>query len=147
MKRALCLLVVLTACKAADDYVKKGKMSEAKLMLNKLSKAAKAQAIERGMFPVGKVGPTPSEDCCKHPGGKCPVDPKQWQTPPWTDLDFQIDDPHLFRYSYESDGKTFTATAVGDLDCDTSMVTYTATGKLVDGAPETVIDDKPSGTE
>lgn len=33
-------------------------------------------------------------------------------------LEFQTDQPHFFQYSYRSDSKTFTATAVGDIDCD-----------------------------
>ncbi|CAN5907008.1 hypothetical protein BH11MYX3_BH11MYX3_41870 [soil metagenome] len=44
--------------------------------------------------------------------------------PTWAALHFQIDDPNRFRYSYESDGKTANASAIGDLDCDGVMITY-----------------------
>jgi hypothetical protein len=47
----------------------------------------------------------------------------------WKELDFSIDDAHLFRYDYTStDGKSFVAHAVGDLDCDGEAVSYTLTG-------------------
>ena len=42
----------------------------------------------------------------------------------------QIDDPHLFRYGYESDGKTFMVKAVGDLDCDGIEIAYVMTGTV-----------------
>jgi hypothetical protein len=57
--------------------------------------------------------------------------PDDWvQNPVWHALDFEIDEPSLFRYSYESDGKTFTAKAVGDLDCDGIEITYELNGKI-----------------
>jgi hypothetical protein len=148
MIRAVVLLVVLASCKEQfEDYATKSKMSEARLMLNRITKLAKVYAIEKGQFPVGKVGPTPEDTCCGRPDHKCPADPSTWSDQVWRDLDFQVDEPHRFRYSYESDGTTFTARAVGDLDCDASMITYTATGKYADGIAETVIDDKPAGND
>jgi hypothetical protein len=51
----------------------------------------------------------------------------------WTRLDFQIDDPGYFQYAYESDGKTATATATGDLDCDGTSIVYTLKMTVEDG--------------
>lgn len=147
MQRIVIALAVLTSCKAAEDYARKSKKTEASLMLNKLSKMAKTYAIAQQKYPAGSTGITPAIPCCKQQGMKCQPDPKVW-TGPWAELEFQIDDPHLFRYSYESDGKTFTAKAVGDLDCDENEITYgTVTGKLVDGTPSVTIDETPSGTD
>jgi hypothetical protein len=61
---------------------------------------------------------------------------EDWDRAPWRDLDFQIDDPHYFVYSYESDevggtGTRFTARANGDLDCDRIMSTFERTGIVV----------------
>jgi hypothetical protein len=39
-----------------------------------------------------------------------------------------VHESFLFRYSYESDGKGFTATAVGDPDCRGKTVRFTLTG-------------------
>jgi len=113
------------------DYQDKSKATEASLMLNKIGKSAKRVFGETGKYPIGKAALTPATDCCKGDGGKCAVDSKQWTAEPWTSLDFTIDEPHLFRYSFDgSDGKSFTATAVGDLDCSGRPVTYTLTGAL-----------------
>jgi hypothetical protein len=145
--RVLLLLAVLTSCKAADDYARKSKMSEARLHLNKLTKLAKVYQIEKGQFPVGKAALTPAISCCDQAQHKCQPDPSQW-TGVWKDLDFQIDEPHNYRYSYESDGNTFTATAVGDLDCDLEVATFTAHGKFAaDGTFEISVDDKPTGND
>src|SRR6266478_1926075 len=63
-----------------------------------------------------------------------------WTSDPvWTALEFQIDEPNLFHYSYESDGKTFKATAVGDLDCDGKPSTYTLDGKSENGNPSVTL--------
>jgi len=78
---------------------------------------------------------TPAATCCQGAGAKCAVDANAWKDPVWQALDFQIDEAHLFQYSYESDGKTFTALAVGDLDCDTQMITYTLKGTSENGNP------------
>jgi hypothetical protein len=51
-------------------------------------------------------------------------------------MEFQIDEPFRYRYSYESDGQTFTATAVGDPDCDGKPGTYTLTGSVDNGNPK-----------
>ena len=44
-------------------------------------------------------------------------------------------DPSLFQDSYQSDGQTFTAKAVGDAGCRGEIVTYTMTGKAIHGNP------------
>jgi hypothetical protein len=62
--------------------------------------------------------------------------PDDWRrSPVWHALDFEIDQPSLFRYSYESNGKTFTAKAVGDLDCDGIEITYELNGEVSGGHP------------
>lgn len=109
---------------AFKSYQNASKKTEAQLMLNRLGKNAKVAFITNATFPVGKAGPTPAEDCCKGEGGKCAVTQGWSSDPVWSALEFQIDEPHLFRYSYESDGKTVTATAIGDLDCDGTPITY-----------------------
>lgn len=60
------------------------------------------------------------------PRQNCPI--VAWNDPVWRALGFAIDQPSQFQYAYRSDGKTFTATAIGDLDCDGISVVYTLTG-------------------
>ncbi len=113
------------------NYQDKSKQTEAALQLSKIGKSAKRSFGELGTFPIGKAGLTPSTEWCKAAGQKCAADATAWTAEPWKTLDFQIDEPHRYRYSYESaDGKTFTATAVGDLDCSGTFETFTLTGSL-----------------
>jgi hypothetical protein len=124
----------VVACESKRDGSKdsdKGKISEASLQLNKIGKNAKRVFIETSAFPIAKAPLTPATECCKGPGGKCPVDATAWTIEPWKTFEFAIEEPHQFRYSYEStDGKSFTATAVGDPDCSGKPVTYTMNGTL-----------------
>ena len=139
-----------TAClkKGFEDYLGKSKATEAGLVLNKLAKNAKRAAIETGSFPQGKAKTLPDvPTCCGGDKGKC-APTNEWANDPiWRLLDFSIDEPTLFRYSYESPtGKTFTALAVGDADCDGKLATYTLTGKIDEsGGPATVLTRPPEG--
>ena len=122
---------------------------EAVVMLNKLGANAKVAFATNGAFPIGKVGPTPADECCKSGSPenkyKCPA--TTWTDPTWKALDFSIDGPTEYRYSYESDGKTFTATAVGDRDCDEALATYTLKGTVDAGnAPKLELTEPPKGT-
>jgi hypothetical protein len=100
-------------------------MLEAKLYLTALDVRATTVTMQKQALPVGKVGPTPAEPCCKGPKHRCAVQPALWDDPIWTTLHMRIEDPGWFQYSYEStDGKTATATAVGDPDCDGTSITF-----------------------
>ncbi len=136
--------------KAFGDYASKSKKTEAQLMLNKLGKNAKVSFLTEGSFPVGKAGPTPSGPCCDGPNHKCAAVPAdQWAAnEAWSKLDFLIDEPTLFTYSYESDGKTVTATAVGDLDCDGTTITYKLEMTAgADGNPTMNIVEPPANSD
>jgi hypothetical protein len=124
MRVLLALLLLLAGCsKAFDDYAKKSKRTEAELELTKLGKRVKEYAIEKGELPKLTVPLTPAEPCCKSgPTLKCQSTASTWLA--WESVDFMILDPHYFQYSVESDGKTLTAKAVGDLDCDTNTIEY-----------------------
>lgn len=108
-----------------DAYKRKSQVAEAKMMLTMLGKHAETAYAEHGAFPVGKAGPAPAGPCCDGPDQRCAVADDLWASDPvWSALGFYIGDPTRFTYSYESDGKTATATAVGDLDCDGTSITY-----------------------
>jgi hypothetical protein len=135
------------AIPAFMDYMKKSKKSEAALQLNKLGKNLKTVYITESAFPKGKVGPSPSKPCCgSDPSNKCQPDPATWADPVWKALDFEINEPHMYRYSYEStDGTSFVATAAGDLDCDGQEAVWTLKGTVDNGNPVTEITQPPAG--
>jgi len=144
-------LMACSAKKSTDgkdgfkDYQDKSKATEAKLMLNKIGKSAKLIFAETSKFPIGNAPLTPATECCKGDGAKCQPDPKAWTAGPWAAMEFTIDEPHRFRYSYESaDGTTFTATAVGDLDCSGKPQTFTLKGSVDAGNPKVELQE-PTG--
>lgn len=120
-----------------ENYLERSKEIEAKLQLTSLGKLAKAAFVENNEFPKGKVGPTPATPCCGEQIKQCVPTDTTWSDPVWQSLGFAVEGAFLFQYSYESDGKTFTATATGDVGCTGKPTTTTLTGKVgADGAPE-----------
>jgi hypothetical protein len=123
--------------KGYEDYLERSKEVEAKLQLLTIGKRASAVFDEKAEFPKGKVGPTPATPCCAEPTKQCTPTDTMWSDPVWQALDFRVQGTFLFHYTYESDGKTFTATATGDVGCTGKPTTTTLTGKVgADGKPE-----------
>ncbi len=117
-----------------------GRRSEAEINLNAINKAADAEYAETAQYPVGTVGLTPSTSCCEQAGKKCQVVASDWNgVPVWDALGFEMTQPSFFQYSYTSDGKTFSAAAVGDLDCDGQTVTYSLEGAAPNGSPTSTL--------
>ncbi|MDQ3341776.1 MAG: hypothetical protein M4D80_42050 [Myxococcota bacterium] len=148
MPAAMIGVMAAVAIPAYMDYMKKSKRTESSLQLNKLQKNLKVAFMTNAEFPKGKVGPTPAKSCCESQG-KCAPDPAAWANPVWQSLDFQIDEPHLYRYAYESaDGKSFVAKAIGDLDCDGKEVEYVMTGTVdASGNPSVTIAEPSPGDD
>jgi hypothetical protein len=142
--RVALLLLALVGCKQFDDYQSRSKRTEAELHLHKISKSLQARVIETESFPILTLGPTPAQPCCMQPKAQCAPDPAQWTA--WAPLEFTITEPFRFQYTYSSDGKTFVATAIGDLDCDTNDVVYKLTGTIENGAAKTTVE-RPTNTD
>lgn len=90
--------------------------------------AERIAAGENGVFPAS-APPTPGRPACE--GDKpvaLPVDEADWAQPTWAKLGFKPRRPSRFQYSFESNGRAFTARAVGDLNCDGKAVTFERTG-------------------
>ncbi len=129
------------------DYMKSSKRSEAMLNLNSIEKAAGAEYAENASFPVANQALTPAATCCSQPGKKCAVVQAEWVgVAAWDALKFEMTKPFLFQYSYTgAGGTTFTATAHGDLDCDTTFVDYTLVGDATNGSPTYVLNKPARG--
>jgi len=111
---------------AVFDTLGKPAQAEATAQLRKLGTAAETHRRNKGSYPAGKADLNPATPCCTGPNQQCAA--AAWTDPVWTALRFAIKRPTRFQYAYRSDGKTFTATAIGDLDCDGISVVYTLTG-------------------
>jgi Tfp pilus assembly protein PilE len=145
---ALAMVGILSAVAipAFMDYMKRSKRTEANLQLNKLGKNLKRAYIENAMFPIGTAPLTPAQPCCGQPNNRCRAVPEQYAASPvWRALDFEIDEPTLFQYSYTSsaDGQHFTAKAVGDLACNGRIITYVLEGSVVQGNPTITLTEPP----
>jgi hypothetical protein len=56
----------------------------------------------------------------------------------WSQLDFALDEPALYQYSYSSpDGKSFVAKAVGELACSGTAEIYEMHGTIENGEAHT----------
>ena len=140
-------ILAAVAIPAFMDYMKRSKKTEASLQLNKIGKNAKRAYAETSEFPRGTAPLVTAAPCCGQDMNRCQSTAKDWQHPVWQALDFEIDEPSLFQYSYESDGKTFTAKAIGDLDCDGIMITYQLDGKAENGNPTVTLTEPPVGAD
>jgi len=115
---AIIGILAAVAIPAFMDYMKKSKTTEASLQLNKIAKNSKAYYITNARYITTSAGPQPATTPC---GTKLSG---TWTDPTWMELDFQIDEPGLFSYTYTGAATSASAIAVGDLDCDTIEVTY-----------------------
>ncbi|HWO22151.1 MAG TPA: DUF4190 domain-containing protein [Kofleriaceae bacterium] len=139
-------IVAAIAIPSFIDYAAKGKRTEADLNLMKIEKAVRQYAVENSELPRASAPLTPAASCCTDGTRKC-FDVSSWRILAWQQIDFSIEEPHSFQYSYESDGKTFTARAVGDLDCDGDTVTYELQGALSDSGGVTFTKRGPIGRD
>ena len=127
---AIIGILAAVAIPAFMDYMKKSKKTEASLQLNKIGKNAKVYFATNTAFPPSAAAVLPGADggaCTGTTSTKFAVVPQAtWAADPgWAALDFQIDEPNLFTYHYVLNAGAGKATAVGDLDCDTTLITYT----------------------
>ena len=130
---ALIAVLFIGAC----DVGPKRKKSEAVVALERIAAAATAHAAKHGKFPLGTGIPAASKGCCGQDRNKCQPEPAAWQTAPWIELGFAINESNLFQYTYESDGTAFKATAIGDLDCDGTPAHFELRGSLGPDGPTT----------
>ena len=92
---------------------------------------------------TGKVRPpqlppsvalSPAQSACKDGQPvKHPVDAVPWSGPGWAALAFEPRSAFRYQYAWVTDGKTFTARAIGDLDCDGVTSTFEEFGKVTAG--------------
>jgi hypothetical protein len=139
-------IVSAVAIPAYMDYMKRSKKTEASLQLNKIARNAKRTYAETGVYPPGSAPLTPPRPCCGQPENHCPAAPALYASNPvWKAIDFQIDEPSLFQYSYSAsaDGQRFVARAVGDLDCDGATITYELTGTVSQGVAMATLTEPP----
>jgi type IV pilus assembly protein PilA len=149
---AIIGILAAVAIPAFMDYMKKGKSSEAELQLAKIKTKTKTEFVENSAYPSVTPALTPAQDGCTQTDGgkkKCAAVAANWAVADWQALDFQMDEPFYFQYQYTgvAAGTSFTATAIGDLDCDTTTITYTLAGTVANGNPATTLAKPAPNTD
>lgn len=129
-------ILAAVAVPAFMKYVRRSKTNEALTGTAALAaasgRAANAATArgERARFPAS-APLTPKTPACKDGQRRRHVpDAKTWSHPTWRALGFSVREPFLYQYEYVSDGASFTARAIGDLDCDGVTATFERTGRI-----------------
>jgi prepilin-type N-terminal cleavage/methylation domain-containing protein len=144
---AIIGILAAVAIPAFMDYMKRSKKTEASLQLNKIGKNAKRLYSETSSYYNGDGAALPAhptgKGCCEGTtNNHCAPQPASFAADAgWSALDFQIDEPSLFYYTYKGTASTFTALATGDLDCDGTEINYTLTGLSDKGNPSVTITE------
>ncbi|MBS1124466.1 MAG: Type pilus biosis protein PilE [Deltaproteobacteria bacterium] len=127
---------------------RRAKTSEAMLQLNRMAKGAKSYHNAQAGYPQGTAAELPGVDggACAAPGKKFAAIQTWSDDPAWLALGFQVDEPNLFTYHYTStDRNVASAQAVGDLDCDGTLITYNLALGATNGNPTaTITEPAPS---
>lgn len=147
---AIIGILAAVAIPAFTRYVKKSRTTEAVGTLQKEWSGSvayyEADHMNAAGLPLNKVFPgtdnagaagaaASAAACCAGPGQRCPGGAAIYDTDPvWIALNFGMPDPYLYLPGYNSVGinnaALFTATASGDLDCDTTLAVFTRSGSV-----------------
>jgi type IV pilus assembly protein PilA len=148
---AIIGILAAVAVPAFIKYVRRSKTTEATMNVRKLYDSSvsyyafdhhsRTGATLLRQFP-DTVAATPAVNgCCGQSGDKCPPNPAQWDTATWRSLNFSVDDPHNYWYTYESANPganaQFTARASANLDCDAIYSTFERVG-IIDASRNVV---------
>ena len=160
---AIIGILAAVAIPAFLEYMKRGRSSEAGLQLNKILKSDKRVNDELGTFvsTSGAQLPTnapvaPGKICCGGTGAtnpatinnKCTSQPAAFQgDAAWSQMEFSVDEASSYQYSYAGSTIAPTAYALGDVDCDGNIATFTMLiTKTATGAPKGELILPPTGT-
>ena len=140
---AIIGILAAVAIPAFSKYIKRSKTAEAANYLNKLWAGsvtyyetdhvdASGNALAK-QFPAS-VNNVPGAECACQATGKCPGGGAEWSNASWVSLAFSLPDPFLYKPKYTSAGTgpaaTFTAEAIGDLDCNGTLSNFKRLGAV-----------------
>lgn len=149
---AIIGILAAVAVPAFMKYIKKSKTAEARQLVKKVYDGARTYYMDTGsgrgygaatnplQFPGPSTGPTPTLGACCAGGDKCMPQSSLWSDPVWVALQFSVNDPHYYMYSYETVDPlySFTARANGDLDCNGVYSTFEMFGAVSSTASDMI---------
>jgi type IV pilus assembly protein PilA len=144
---AIIGILAAVAIPAFMKYIRRSKTVEATMNVRKLfdssvsyyegEHADSAGNIIPKQFPLSIAASPAVNSCCGQAGDKCKPDPAIFADAAggWAALNFSVDDPFYFWYTYVSGGteiaSQFDAIANGNLDCDAVFSTYARHGSVM----------------
>jgi type IV pilus assembly protein PilA len=158
---AIIGVLAAIAIPAFSRYVKKARTTEAPGHLQRMWAGSVAyyetdhvllgsSTPAARQFPDSDVVGEPGAACGCMPSGRCPGNWAGWNAGTWAALDFSLPDPHHYRPLYASAGTgtraVFTASAVGDLDCDSTLAIFRRTGGVSTETGDVVGNSAPEIT-
>ena len=128
-------MVAAIAIPAFIKYINKSKASLARLMVVQLKTSAMTVLIN-DQGPLIAAPLTPAKSACDLGVKMIPMNASDWAHPGWKKVRFTAGD-QPYQYELITDGKAFTARAIGDLDCDGVKSTF----EITDTKPLRVINE------
>jgi prepilin-type N-terminal cleavage/methylation domain-containing protein len=145
---AIIGILAAVAVPSFSKYIRRSRTSEATLNVRKLYDASvtyfdtehanRAGGIGLRQFPatVASTPGTVASACANGTSRKIAPLPQVWKNGTWVGLNFTVDHPHYYVYSFLSQGTgtaaQFSARANGDLDCDGLASTFERVGAVDD---------------
>ena len=143
---AIIGILAAVAIPAFMKYIRRSKTSEATMNIRKLfdssvsyyneEQASRAGAILKRQFPETQTAPDGwyAQVCDGSDSQKFQPTAKSWDHATWQALNFAVEDPFYYQYTYTSVGtgksSKFTAAANGDLNCDGTYSTFERIGTV-----------------
>ena len=140
---AIIGILAAVAIPAFMKYIRRSKTSEATMNLRKLFDSSASYFSREHANRTGKIHErqfpeardlTPDIGFCSDDTAEKFVPRKSyWEPATWQALNFALSDPHYYKYQYASSGtdstSSFTARAVGDLNCNGIFSTFERVGR------------------
>jgi type IV pilus assembly protein PilA len=146
---AIIGILAAVAIPAFMKYIRRSKTSEATMNVRKIFDSSVSYYDEEHsnrdgtilarQFPeqIGQTPAAPGTACNAGTSQKIKPAAAPWSAGTWQALNFAVDDPHYYVYSYDSTGSgapgknsKFTARANGDLDCNGVFSTFERVGTI-----------------
>jgi hypothetical protein len=126
------VLLWFAVFRAVDSIDKIFDETDARMELRSIADSASESWRKTGNFPTRDHAP--KQSCCGEPNNRCR---DNFDIPAWQAIGHKNYGSTRYRLGYESTATTFTAIALGDLDCDGNEVTFRLSVELVRGRPIT----------